>query len=149
MDNTTLKAQIDSQITNETTPLSITPADVGGNLKAVVDYVDQQVPAKLMHGLISQSSTNAPTIVYLKNDTGLTVSLVRTSQGRYTATLSSPIIPNKTSLMIGTGLTDTIITAQFQSTTLIQIRSFIIEAGSAVDYDDSMDNIAMKLEIYP
>ena len=46
MTNTALKAQIDSQVTNETLPNSISPADVGGNLKAVVDYVDQQVPVK-------------------------------------------------------------------------------------------------------
>lgn len=43
MTNTALKAQIDSQITNETLPNSISPADVGGNLKAVVDYIDQEV----------------------------------------------------------------------------------------------------------
>lgn len=42
MTNTALKAQIDSQITNETLPNSVSPTDVGGNLKAVVDYVDQQ-----------------------------------------------------------------------------------------------------------
>lgn len=46
MTNTALKAQIDSQITNETLPNSISPTDVGGNLKAVVDYIDQQVPVK-------------------------------------------------------------------------------------------------------
>jgi len=46
MTNTALKAQIDSQITNETTPAGITPTDVGTNLKAVVDYVDQQAPVK-------------------------------------------------------------------------------------------------------
>lgn len=46
MTNTALKAQIDSQVTNETLPNSISPADVGGNLKAVVDYVDQQAPIK-------------------------------------------------------------------------------------------------------
>jgi len=46
MTNTALKAQIDSQITNETLSNSISPADVGGNLKSVVDYVDQQVPVK-------------------------------------------------------------------------------------------------------
>lgn len=46
MDNTTLKAQIDSQITNETTPSGITPTDVGTNLKSVVDYIDQQSPIK-------------------------------------------------------------------------------------------------------
>jgi len=47
MTNTSLKAQIDSQITNETLPSSISPADVGGNLKAVVDYIDQQAPIKV------------------------------------------------------------------------------------------------------
>ena len=47
MTNTVLKAQIDSQITNETSPNSISPADVGGNLKSVVDYIDQQVPDKI------------------------------------------------------------------------------------------------------
>ena len=46
MTNTALKAQIDSQVTNETLPNSISPTDVGGNLKAVVDYVDQQSPIK-------------------------------------------------------------------------------------------------------
>ena len=46
MTNTELKAQIDSQITNETTPLGITPTEVGSNLKAIVDYVDQQVLIK-------------------------------------------------------------------------------------------------------
>lgn len=46
MTNTALKAQIDSQVTNETLHNSISPADVGGNLKAVVDYIDQQAPIK-------------------------------------------------------------------------------------------------------
>jgi len=46
MTNTALKAQIDSQITNETLSNSISPADVGGNLKAVVDYIDQQALIK-------------------------------------------------------------------------------------------------------
>lgn len=43
MTNTELKAQIDSQITNETSANAITPTDVGTNLKAVVDYVDQEI----------------------------------------------------------------------------------------------------------
>lgn len=46
MTNTALKAQIDSQITNETTSQGITPAEVGGNLTAIVNYVDQQAPLK-------------------------------------------------------------------------------------------------------
>lgn len=40
-----LKAAIDSAITSETTPGSITPTDVGGKMKQIVDYVDQEVGA--------------------------------------------------------------------------------------------------------
>ena len=45
MDNTTLKQQIDTAITNKTAMRSITPANVGENIKAVVDYVDQEMAA--------------------------------------------------------------------------------------------------------
>ena len=61
MTNTALKAQIDSQITNETSPNSISPADVGGNLKSVVDYIDQQVPIKISRQVIA-SSVSPPDI---------------------------------------------------------------------------------------
>lgn len=37
MTNTALKAQIDSQITNETTSNAITPTKVGVNMKAIID----------------------------------------------------------------------------------------------------------------
>lgn len=47
MTNTNLKAQIDNNITNETAPLGITPSDVGSNMKAVVDYVDQESALKV------------------------------------------------------------------------------------------------------
>jgi len=57
MTNTALKAQIDSQITNETTPAGITPTDVGTNLKAVVDYVDQQVPTKVSQQVTAKDSS--------------------------------------------------------------------------------------------
>jgi hypothetical protein len=40
--STALKAQIDTQITNKTGAGSITKTAVGNNIKAVVDYVDQQ-----------------------------------------------------------------------------------------------------------
>jgi hypothetical protein len=54
MTNTVLKAQIDSQITNETTPNGITPTEVGENIKAVVDYVDQEAE-KILHLTLSSS----------------------------------------------------------------------------------------------
>lgn len=67
MTNTVLKAQIDSQITNETSPNSISPADVGGNLKAVVDYIDQFYVKEYIAQL-SQTGTNAPMAQTLVKD---------------------------------------------------------------------------------
>lgn len=58
MTNTQLKAQIDSQITNETTANAITPTDVGTNLKAVVDYTDQEA---LLKENVSNKSINVVT----------------------------------------------------------------------------------------
>ena len=55
MTNTALKAQIDSQITNETSANAITPTDVGTNLKAVVDYVDQETKAKVLERVVTHS----------------------------------------------------------------------------------------------
>jgi hypothetical protein len=46
MDSTTLKAQIDTNITNKTVAGSILKTNVGGDMKAIVDYVDQQAPEK-------------------------------------------------------------------------------------------------------
>jgi hypothetical protein len=43
---TTLKAQIDTEITNETVDYSITPAEVGGRMKEIVDYTTEQSALK-------------------------------------------------------------------------------------------------------
>lgn len=89
MTNTALKAQIDSQITNETIAASITPTDVGTNLKAVVDYVDQQVDFKIYKAKLAQSGTDNITATILRNDTGKTFTYARNSIGSYNFTFSS------------------------------------------------------------
>jgi len=89
MTNTALKAQIDSQITNETTPAGITPTDVGTNLKAVVDYIDQQVDFKIYKAKLTQSGTDNITAVILRNDTGKTFTYARSSTGSYNFNFSS------------------------------------------------------------
>jgi hypothetical protein len=61
MTNTALKAQIDSQITNETTQNSITPTEVGVNIKAVVDYVDQENLEVVSYGLTAQGTSVSTT----------------------------------------------------------------------------------------
>ena len=40
---TTLKALIDTQITNETVDFAITPAEVGGRMKDTIDYTTEQI----------------------------------------------------------------------------------------------------------
>jgi hypothetical protein len=52
---TTLKALIDTQITNETVDFAITPAEVGGRMKDTIDYTTEQIAAS---ELLVNKSTN-------------------------------------------------------------------------------------------
>jgi hypothetical protein len=56
---TTLKALIDTQITNETVDFAITPAEVGGRMKDAIDYTTEQSGAKQD---TLESGTNIKTI---------------------------------------------------------------------------------------
>lgn len=74
-----LKDEIDIVITNETSPASITPTDVGGTLKLMVDYVDQEVSSindfTVFRGKITKSgSGSSATFSFnvLENTTGKT-----------------------------------------------------------------------------
>lgn len=88
MTNTDLKAQINSQITNETTENGITPAEVGGNLNAIVDYVDQEKrPYKLYSCVVNQAGVNAPTVTILENNLGV-ITWSRFAAGRYFGVIS-------------------------------------------------------------
>jgi hypothetical protein len=72
MTNTVLKAQIDSQVTNKTAQKSITASQVGVNIKAVVDYVDQQIPYKVYRGIITKAAS-VFTLNTLQNTLGFTL----------------------------------------------------------------------------
>jgi len=96
MTNTALKAQIDSQITNETTPAGITPTDVGTNLKSVVDYAK---PYDTYCVEIGQSGTSAPSIIVFQNTIGIVPIWSRISAGVYQCLFSGEsvntwMIPN-------------------------------------------------------
>lgn len=52
---TTLKALIDTQITNETVDFAITPAEVGGRMKDTIDYTTEQ---KALSEVLTNKSTN-------------------------------------------------------------------------------------------
>ena len=94
MTSTELKAQIDSQITNETTPNGITPTDVGTNMKEVVDYVDQQLAYNSYVAIINQSGTSAPVATVVFNNTGATFTWFYEDVGAYYVTSSSAILLN-------------------------------------------------------
>lgn len=53
--NTELKAAIDLQITNETVDFEISPEEVGGRMKEIVDYVDQQTVTKVIKRTLTHS----------------------------------------------------------------------------------------------
>lgn len=55
---TTLKTQIDTEITNETVDFAITPAEVGGRLKDSVDYTTEQ---SALAEKLTNKSTNVAT----------------------------------------------------------------------------------------
>lgn len=98
MTNTQVKTQIDTDITNKTSVKSISPLNVGSNIKKVIDYIDQEVKIKILKITITESqilqlfttpitildSTEAgkvkyPTNVYIKRNTGTAYTLATTS----------------------------------------------------------------------
>jgi hypothetical protein len=112
MTNTVLKAQIDSQITNETTPNGIAPTEVGVNIKAVVDYVDQEVslisPSSPVYiAKLTQTGGAGVTAVVIKNTLdAITVSY--STQGVGTYGISPSDLGNYVCLISNTSLTRTV-----------------------------------------
>lgn len=92
MTNAELKAQIDLDITSATGVNSVTTTDVGGNMKDIVDYVDQEVDKGLVVLKVAQSGTANPTLTVKKNNTNLTFTATRVSAGVYNITPSSSVL---------------------------------------------------------
>lgn len=101
-----LNTFIDDNVTNKTVIDSLTPSDEGMSIKAVADYVDQEIasvkPYKVYTVLISQSSTNAPVVTTLLENTFTgTITWTRTSAGRYLGTIDTTEFTNlKTGFVI-------------------------------------------------
>ena len=74
MTNVELKAAIDLAITSETASQSISPSDVGGKIKQVVDYVDQETTPNFLEfvGKITKSGSVFTLTEYV-NTLGLTL----------------------------------------------------------------------------
>lgn len=62
MTNTQLKSQVDLEITNKIATNSVTPSNVGENIKGVVDYIDQEIAAiELTPGPTGGTGAQGPT----------------------------------------------------------------------------------------
>lgn len=125
MSKDSVKTQIDTDITNKTTSKSISPSNVGGNMKAVVDLIPDAT-YKVYTALITQILTDAPTAIVLENTLGGTVTFSYTSVGTYVATLTGAFVLNKTWCSItSTAGADVIVTAGRTSDNTVSIKSFL------------------------
>ena len=97
MSKETVKTQIDTDITNKTTSKSISPLNVGGNMKAIVDLIPDTTYKVYKFRISQTGDTSDPTVLEFKNDIGIIV-WTRTAIGRYRATLTGAFDPNKTSV---------------------------------------------------
>jgi hypothetical protein len=146
MTNTALKAQIDSQITNETSANAITPTDVGTNLKAVVDYVDQQVPFLSYSALLSCTDGATVDVALLASNLG-TVEWTRNSAGNYSGTLTDKFTIGKTLVLLSVnngyyvGLNST---TNFSNDSIF-LEVFNTNTFAPVDY---IENVGIEIRVY-
>lgn len=147
MTNTALKAQIDSQITNETLPSSISPADVGGNLKAVVDYTDQQVgTSSVVKLLLTQTGTDAPTATVARNTFASDPTYSRNSAGKFTIFMPAGSLTGKTIICTATsGVDSPYIMSISQSGGATVALWAKTDAGV---YSDELIDISITIEAY-
>jgi hypothetical protein len=146
MTSTQLKAQIDSQITNETQPGSITPIDIGTNIKAVVDYVDQDRRAyKIYSAIFNQSLSNAPVMTVLENTVGSVV-WTRSQTGLYTGRLTGAFPLGKVSVILSQGSGTSRLAGHSPDANVVQIASMGAYANEFVD--NSINQATIEIKVY-
>ena len=109
MTNAQIKTQVDTDITNKITQKSISPLNVGNNIKAVVDYVDQEItniniptgttPFKTCVISLQFSNTGTPSDTIVYNDLDNTIYVQQTSTGMYGILASSGTYVSKKTLI--------------------------------------------------
>lgn len=151
MTNTELKAQIDTDITTATGVGSVSTSDVGDNMKAIVDYVDQEISSvntkKEIVGLLSYDGTNF-TFTEILNQTPATISWSKFS-GTIIANFSSAvltvgktIIPDQ-SINTGGGY---IVTARVSNSTNISM--ICTNTAGTNSFVPNFTDMPFKVEIY-
>lgn len=95
--------------------------------------------------LISQTSTNDPTGVVLRNTAGFTITWQYDATGRYWGVLSEELDPTKTTLMINSGSQQSIhYSVRFLTPGQIYINSGV----NGTFTDNILTNAALEIKIY-
>lgn len=94
MTSTEIKEEINLLITTETTPNGITPAEVGGMLENIVDYVDQEASKGFLeYRFWLTFSSGTLTVESIRNDfEGNTFTLTVPTAGRIEIASSNPVL---------------------------------------------------------
>ena len=144
MSKETVKTQIDTDITNKTTSKSISPSNVGNNMKAVVDLIPNE-SHKVYTALLSQISTNAPVATILENTLEGTVIFSYSEVGSYIATLTGAFVLNKTWCSItSTASANVTVTAGRGSDNTVNINSFL----SGTLTNSIMSPVCLEIRVY-
>jgi len=141
-DITTIKGNIDTNITNKTATNSITPSIVGTQLKAVVDELP---PYKIYAANLNQTGTDHPVATVFQNTLGGLPVWTRDSIGKYTATLASTFPTGKVAIMISQGANQSSIN-NLLAAGRINDNSIFLWTGQL---DDLMVNVFIEIRIYP
>ena len=96
--------------------------------------------------LISQVSTNAPTVIELENTIG-PIEWIRAAQGSYQGVLTGAFTANKTTVMLNNVEVNSIVMA-YSSVNLIQILTTNLHSPSAAYHDGHLNFNTLEIRVY-
>lgn len=119
-----------------------------GDMNEIKESVNDLYDKTSYVALINQSSTDAPTLTVLKNDTGLTFTPSRTIAGAYAIGFSSPPVLAKLEVIIGnqSNNVDALITYYINSSQLF-INTKDVSTDTQID--GIFLNTTLRINIYP
>jgi len=145
MSKDSVKTQIDTDITNKTTSKSISPLNVGGNIKAVVDLIPDK-SYKIYNTLLSCTDSVTPVLTILENTIG-NIICTRNSAGNYSATLLDAFTIGKTIgfSSINNGYIASVSFSIGSTNDVVFIQTFSTVTGNPIDY---IENLAIEIRVY-
>ena len=145
MSKETVKTQIDTDITNKTTSKSISPSNVGSNMKAVVDLIPDK-SYKVYSALLSCTDLVTPILTILENTIGNIV-WTRVSAGTYRAELAGAFTINKTIgfTSINNGYYINSNLSLGFSTDILFVQTYVPQTNVPIDY---IEKLAIEIRVY-